>query len=167
MLEINKIYNKDNVNLYKEIPDGMFNFICTDPPYGYLKHKIETNVNIDLFFKESYRILKDNSFIAFFGIQPYLTKWINKALKNGFKYKAEIIWYKRNSTNIFSDMTRWYENIIIMQKGKRKFNKNQLIQYLILLFLNIHTKPLLLIYLMMCFSLLQKHPKCLLIYEKN
>ena len=51
----------------KKIEDGSVDLILTDPPYGILKHKIETNVNIELFFKECYRILKPKGFIAFFG----------------------------------------------------------------------------------------------------
>ena len=33
MLELNKIYNGDCLELIKEIPDGSIDLICTDPPY--------------------------------------------------------------------------------------------------------------------------------------
>jgi len=105
----------------KQLPDESVDLILTDPPYGLFKHKIETKVNIKLFIKEAYRISKNNSFLIYFGMQPSLTKWNLNAFKY-FNYKNEVIWYKRISTCIFSDMLRVFENIMILQKGKKKFN---------------------------------------------
>ena len=34
MLEINKIYNADCLELMKEIPDKSIDLVLTDPPYG-------------------------------------------------------------------------------------------------------------------------------------
>ncbi|MCK5666672.1 MAG: hypothetical protein KAI17_24450, partial [Thiotrichaceae bacterium] len=105
--------------------DDSIDAIVTDPPYGILKHKIETGVDIDAFFKEAHRVLKPNGFIAFFGQQPTLTIWNAKAFQY-FNYKNEVIWYKRQTSSPFQDMQRVYENCTICVKGKRKFNKTRL-----------------------------------------
>jgi len=118
-----KLINNDCFIALKEIADNSINAIITDPPYGILKgHKIETAIDIDSFLKECERVLKPNSFIAFFGQQPTLTKWNASAFKY-FKYKTEIIWYKRSPSYFLSDITRVYENITICSKGSRKINQ--------------------------------------------
>lgn len=122
MLELNKIYNGDCLELMKSIDDKSVDLIVTDPPYGLLNDKIETDYDYKEFFKEAHRVLKDNSFIVYFGQQPSLSYWNVEALKH-FKYKNEVIWYKRHNTAMFSDMRRVFENIMIAVKGKRKFNQ--------------------------------------------
>lgn len=96
--------------------------VITDPPYGILNHKIESGVDIPTFFKECKRVLKPNSFIVFFGQQPTLTYWNIEAFKH-FQYKHEIIWYKRQSSGMFGDVSRVYENIMVCVKGNKRVNQ--------------------------------------------
>jgi len=113
----------DCFDLISALPDGSIDLLITDPPYGVLKHKIETDVNIEQFMREAYRVLKPNAFLVYFGMQPTLTYWNLAAFEQGFNYKAEIIWYKRNVTNMLNDITRLYENVMVVVKGKRRFEK--------------------------------------------
>jgi len=113
----------DCFDLISALPDGSIDLLITDPPYGVLKHKIETDVNIEQFMREAYRVLKPNAFLVYFGMQPTLTYWNLAAFEQGFNYKAEIIWYKRNGTNMLNDITRLYENVMVVVKGKRRFEK--------------------------------------------
>ncbi len=117
----NQILNGDCIEIMQKMENNSINLILTDPPYNLFKHKIERKVNINDFMTEAHRILKDNSFLIYFGMQPSLTKW-NLAAMKYFRYKNELIWYKRNNTCVYSDMLRVYENIMIFQKGIRKFN---------------------------------------------
>ena len=112
----------DAFELLKSIDDSSIDAIITDPPYGILKHKIETQIDIDLLFGEFYRVLRDNSFIVFFGRQPTLTEW-NVAAYKRFNYKTEIIWYKKQRTSPFNDIGKVFENITVVVKGKGKINK--------------------------------------------
>ena len=112
----------DCLELMKDIPDGSVDCIITDPPYGILGHKIETGVNIPAFFEQCYRVLKPDSFIAFFGQQPTLTTWNAEAFKL-FNYKNEVIWYKRGRSSPMNDMGRVFENITVATKGKKQFRK--------------------------------------------
>ena len=41
--------------------------VITDPPYLYLKHKLDVPFDEEVVFENWYRLLKNNSIIAFFG----------------------------------------------------------------------------------------------------
>lgn len=118
---INKIHNEDCLVTLKRIPDNSIDAVIIDPPYGVLKHKIETELNIDLLFSEYYRILKNDSFICFFGQMPTITNWIVSAT-NYFKYQDEITWVKRSATAIYLPLIRQKETVLIYKKGNPKYN---------------------------------------------
>ena len=112
----------DCLEILKTLPDESVDAVITDPPYGILKHKIETAVDLPTFFTECQRVLKPNSFLVYFGQQPTLTRWNTEAFKL-FSYKNEIIWYKRTSSSMMNDMQRLFENIMVCTKGSRKFKQ--------------------------------------------
>jgi len=116
------LFNDDCLEVMRSMPYNSVDAIVTDPPYGILKHRIEQPIDITAFFQESLRILKPNSFIVYFGQQPTLTDWNSIAFKY-FKYKTEIIWYKRQRTSPVGDIGRVYENIMICVKGSRQVNQ--------------------------------------------
>ena len=116
-----ELYHGDCLQILPTLDDNSVDAVITDPPYGILKDKIETDVDIPAFFNECHRILKPNSFIVFFGRQPTLTTWNTEAFKV-FRYKMEIIWYKRQASSMVNDMGRVFENITVCVKGGRKFN---------------------------------------------
>lgn len=115
----------DCLELMKNIPDGSVDCILTDPPYNLLKgHKIETGVDIATFTKEVYRILKDDTFYAFFGRMPSILDWHNEAIKSGFKFKIDIIWNKKNGNlRQKNQLENIVELIWIYKKGNPVFKK--------------------------------------------
>jgi DNA modification methylase len=103
--------------------DGSVDSIITDPPYGILRHKIETTLDIESFMSECHRVLKPRGFLAFFGRQPTLSHW-NTLASEYFAYKAEIVWYKRQRSSPMGDIGRVHENISVWSKGvPRQFNR--------------------------------------------
>ena len=94
MIEINKIYNENCFIGLKRIDDNSIDSIIIDPPYGLIKHKIETKIDIPILMKELYRVLKIGGFLSFFGMMPTATKWNIEAEKL-FRYKEHISWVKR------------------------------------------------------------------------
>jgi site-specific DNA-methyltransferase (adenine-specific) len=120
------LYRGDCFEVLKSLPDESVDAVVTDPPYGILKHKIETGIDIPRFLQECYRILKPNCFLIYFGRQPTLTLWNTEAFKL-FRYKNEVIWYKRFRSSPMGDMGRVYENIMIVCKGDNKrFNETRI-----------------------------------------
>src|SRR5574344_1063821 len=96
MLEVNKIYNADCLELMKQLPDKCIDLVLTDPPYGigissnpvrqmHDKKDWDANIPIDEYFKEIFRISKEQiiwggnyfnlptsqGFLVWDKIQPY------------------------------------------------------------------------------------------------
>ena len=115
------LYNGDCFEFMQNMQEEV-NLILTDPPYGLLNHKIETNIDIELFLNLCNKILKQNNFLIYFGQQPMITDW-NYLANKLFNYKNEIIWYKRGVSCPFAEMVRVFENIMIYSKGAKKYNK--------------------------------------------
>jgi len=86
-----ELLHGDCLELLKGLPDESVDAVVTDPPYGILTgHRIETDVDIPLLMRECYRVLKPNSFLVYFGLQPTLTYWNTEAFKL-FRYKKEVM----------------------------------------------------------------------------
>lgn len=99
MLEINKIYNADCLELMKQLPDKCIDLVLTDPPYGIncdggtyglgvapkkmTKKKWDTGIPTEEYWNEIFRISKNQ--IIFGG--NYFTQFL-------FPTKAWIVWDK-------------------------------------------------------------------------
>ena len=119
MLEPNKIYLGDCLELMKDMPDKSVDCIITDPPYGIGLDKWDIKIDIETFFQECYRVMTDKSFIAFFGQEPTLFDW-NMQARKFFKYREEIVWVKRTS-NFCAGLHKMHETIMIYKKGNPVF----------------------------------------------
>jgi len=106
MIETNKIYNGDCLEVMKDIQDNSIDMILTEPPYGinYQSNmrvvsekfkKIENDDNNFRFevYKEFPRLLKENCVaICFCSFKNYAEDYIE--LKKYFDIKNCIIWFK-------------------------------------------------------------------------
>jgi len=119
----NQVVLGDCIGILKDLPDKSVNAIITDPPYKYLRHKLETDWDEEIFFTQSFRVLKDNSFLVFFGKGISLFRWCCLADSIGFKFKEDIIWDKIRTSSPLLQIPRTHEQIAIFAKGKPSFNK--------------------------------------------
>jgi site-specific DNA-methyltransferase (adenine-specific) len=120
---INQIIHGDCFDVLKNIPDGSIDAVITDPPYKYLKHKLETDWDEKIFFTEVLRTLKKDSFLIFFGRGESWFRWNYLCQELGLKFKEEIIWDKVRTSNPLCQMPRSHENIAIYVNGSRGLNK--------------------------------------------
>jgi len=118
MLELNKIYNMDNMEGLKLLEDNSIDSIVTDPPYGlgkepnatdmlqawinsgyleingsgFMGKKWDSFVPQPIFWKEVYKVLKPGGHIlSFFGSRTY--DWGVMAMRlAGFEIRDQIIW---------------------------------------------------------------------------
>ena len=127
MLELNKIYQGDCLELMKEIPDKSIDMICCDLPYGVLK---PTNPNaqwdkqlpLDLLWEQYKRIIKDNGAIVLFG-QGMFTSDLMQSNKKMWRYN--IIWDKCLSSGFLNANRmplRRHEDIVVFYKTLPKYN---------------------------------------------
>lgn len=118
------LFNEDNLEVMKRLPDESIDVICIDPPYLYLKkQKLERPFDEQKFFSECRRLLTKNGFIVIFGRGESFYRWNTILSDLNFKFKEEIIWNKSHCTSPLMNLSRVHETISIFSKGKAGINK--------------------------------------------
>lgn len=84
-------YNDDCITILREIPNESVDVILTDPPYLYLKHKLDRPFDEQVFFNEAKRVLKKDGFIVLFGRGTSFYRWNTILADMGFQFKEEIV----------------------------------------------------------------------------
>jgi len=120
-----KLYNADCMRTMELlISKGIsVNAIITDPPYGYLDHKLDKWFDNNKFFELAYKIIKKDGFLIFFGRGVENARRMVIAEDVGFKFKEEIVWNKKQITTPMLPMGRIHEMIYIFSKGRAKINR--------------------------------------------
>jgi len=105
MLETNKIYCGDCLELMKELPDESIDFILTDPPFNvslkynsYNDHMSDEDYSNYLLkrFVELFRVMKDGTYGIIFTGDKNLY-WVHKAVnESGLNYHHFLKWHKPN-----------------------------------------------------------------------
>lgn len=117
------LHNEDCQVGIQSLEDNSIQCIYIDPPYGYLKHKLERPFNEVEFFKQCHRVLKPDGFITLFGRGTSFYRW-NLALDEvGFRFLEEIVWDKRNTSSPVHPVGRIHELATVYTKGKGKLNR--------------------------------------------
>ena len=136
MEEQYKLYNGDCLEVMKDIKDKSIDLIVTDPPYlidyqsNYRRNKYEKIKNdikaeelISNYFKECYRILKDNtamySFCSWHNID-----FFKREFEKYFKLKNIIVWNKNNTSmgDLKGSYAPKYELVLFGHKGRKLIN---------------------------------------------
>ena len=118
ILERNKSYKGDCIELMKYLPDESVDVICTDPPYLYLKNqKLDRHFDETEYFNQVKRVLKKDGFIILFGRGTSFYRWNTILADLGFTFKEEIIWDKSYLTSPLMALSRVHETVSIHTKG--------------------------------------------------
>lgn len=91
MLDINKVYLGDCLDLMNNIPNNSIDLICCDLPYGTTANKWDSIIPFDSLWKHYERIIKDKGNIILFGTGLFAYKL---ALSNEKLYRYDMIWKK-------------------------------------------------------------------------
>lgn len=127
MLELNKIYNADCLELMKEIDDNSIDLICCDLPYNLNDRRTTWNewdfeIDITKLFEEYKRIRKDNCPILLFATDLFSAKLI---MANYQEYKYKWIWQKESGTGFLNAKRmplRNFEEILVFYKEQPTYN---------------------------------------------
>ena len=117
MIELNKIYLGDCLEVMKDIKDKSIDMILCDLPYGTSRCKWDSIIDIKKLFEQYLRIIKDKNAIVLTATQPFGSLLIQNAIKY-FKY--DWIW---NKVIPFGFQTakikplKIHENILVFSKG--------------------------------------------------
>lgn len=124
ILERNKSYKGDCIQLMKFLPDESVDIICTDPPYLYLKNqKLDRPFDEKAYFDQVKRVLKKDGFIILFGRGTSFYRWNTILADLGFTFKEEIIWDKSYCSSPLMAMSRVHETVSIHTKENGTINK--------------------------------------------
>ena len=97
MLELNKIYCGDCLDIMPKIADKSVDCILCDLPYGTTKNHWDSIIPFDKLWEQYKRICKPNAAILLFGQEPFSSYM---RLSNIKDYKYDIYWQKERLTNI-------------------------------------------------------------------
>ena len=112
-----QLYNEDNLEVMKRLPNESIDVICIDPPYLYLKNqKLERPFDEQKFFSECKRLLTKNGKIVLFGRGLSFARWTLILDDLNVEFKEEIIWDKRRITSPVLPLGRRHESIHIFSK---------------------------------------------------
>lgn len=151
MLERNKIYCGDCLELMPQIEDGIVDLILTDLPYGTvtniansesvnhgMKNKTgwDCVIETEKVFENANRILRKNGKMVLFAQQPFTTELIQKQLPN-LPFNYSMIWKKDHFANSLiakKAPVNYYEDILVFSKsylkGKDIIPENPVYHYL-------------------------------------
>ena len=117
----NGLLQGDCRKLLKDIPDNSIDAIITDPPYGYLKHKLDAAFDYKAVFTEIERVLKPKGFLLFFGRGTEMHKWcVFCSEELSLNFKEEILWDKGHSSAPAHPLKRIHETMLLFGKNNGK-----------------------------------------------
>jgi site-specific DNA-methyltransferase (adenine-specific) len=117
------LHKGDCLDVINDVDDNTIDAIITDPPYGYLDHKLDADFDYKDLFLQYKRVLKPNGGLVIFGRGVMLAKWVVYLDEIGFKFKEEVVWDKRMITSPCHVLGRKHELAIVFGLGKFKINK--------------------------------------------
>jgi DNA modification methylase len=112
------LFHEDCLKAMECIEDNSIDLILCDLPYGSISCSWDVVIPFNLLWEQYNRVLKSNSVIILFGIQPFTTNLISSNKEN-FKYS--LVWNKNVPTGMAQARyrpMRYHEDILIFYKGK-------------------------------------------------
>jgi DNA modification methylase len=92
--EGNYIYNGDNIQVLRTLPDNSVDSVVTDPPYGlkFMGKQWDYDVPSVELWKECYRVLKPGGYLLSFGSSRTYHRMAVKVEDAGFEIRDQIMW---------------------------------------------------------------------------
>ncbi len=98
MLELNKIYQGDCLELMPLIDDKSIDMILCDLPYGTTACKWDNVIPFEPLWAQYKRIIKDNGAIVLTAREPFTSQLVISNIKN---YRHKWVWNKKQSGSFF------------------------------------------------------------------
>ena len=122
MVELNKVYNIDCLDVMKEIPDKSIDCIICYLPYNITSLKWDCLIPFNKLWPEYKRIIKKNGNIILFSSGMFTIHLINS---NPDDFKYRLIWKKNVPTGMSSAKYRpmkYFEEICVFNEGNGTYN---------------------------------------------
>ena len=127
MIQPNKIYLGDCLDLMKEIDDKSIDLICCDLPYAVLNKsnknaQWDSEISLDKLWEQYNRIIKDYGAILLFGQGMFTAKLM---MSNPDMWRYNLIWNKDRTTGFLNASRmplRCHEDIVVFYKKLPTYN---------------------------------------------
>ena len=122
MLELNKIYLGDCLDLMPQIADNSVDMILCDLPYGKTACKWDIIIPFEPLWEQYHRVCKPNAPIVLFAGEPFTSLLI---MSNLSEYRQKLTWLKTRPTNVFNakkQFMNWTEDIVVFYRQLPTFN---------------------------------------------
>lgn len=117
MLEINKVYCGDCLEVMKDIESGTVDMILCDLPYGTTACKWDTVIPFDKLWEQYERLIKPQGAIVLTASQPFTSLLITSNLK---MFKYSLVWKKSRVSHFAQAPYRFlteHEDIAVFSYG--------------------------------------------------
>jgi site-specific DNA-methyltransferase (adenine-specific) len=129
MLELNKIYLGDCLEVMDRIDDHSIDMILCDLPYGSTSLSWDIVIPLEPLWKQYKRVIKDNAAIVLFGSEPFTSILITSKL-SWFKYRWD--WNKKIPSGMsyarFRPMQQTEDICIFSPNGNKTIYNPQMIE---------------------------------------
>lgn len=86
-----RLLEGDCIAHLRALPDGCVDAIVTDPPYGYLDHRLDAPFDEGAWVEQVARVLKPDGIIAMFGRGATLYRLCGLLSQAGLAFKEEVV----------------------------------------------------------------------------
>lgn len=122
MLEKNKIYQGDCLEVMKQIDNKSIDMILCDLPYGVTNNKKDIVIPFEKLWKQYERIIKDNGVIALFAQGIF---YVDLVSSNRKLFRYDLVWDKKLTSGFLNcnrQPLRQHEQIAIFYKKQPTYN---------------------------------------------
>jgi len=123
MLELNRVYCGDAIELVKQLPDNSIDLILSDPPYGIGKEGVKNDNDLWAYNLGFNRVLKDNSWVGLYASVGRIGEVINILESDGLRYCWQHITYINNAMVCGRMGFSKYMVCLIFSKGEPKIKE--------------------------------------------
>ncbi len=116
------LYNENCFDAFPKIESGSVDLVCADIPYGTTQCRWDSVLDLQLMWKELYRVAKPNAAFVLFSAQPFTSVLVNSNLR---AWRSEWIWEKGNATgflNAKKQPLRAHEYIEVFYRHQPTYN---------------------------------------------
>jgi site-specific DNA-methyltransferase (adenine-specific) len=117
-----QLHNADCFDIFPTLADCSVDLVCADIPYGTTQCRWDSVLNLQVMWRELYRIAKPSAAIVLFSAQPFTSVLVSSNLRN---WRTEWIWEKGNATgflNAKKQPLRAHENIQVFYRRQPTYN---------------------------------------------
>ena len=122
MLEINKLYQGDCLEVMKQIDDKSLDLILCDLPYGTTACKWDAIIPFEPLWEQYKRIIKDKGGVVLTASQPFTSKLV---MSNIEMFKYDLTWDKQLTTGFLNANRmplRSHEDILVFYSKQPTYN---------------------------------------------